>query len=152
MTETNIDSVVENLMAIQPLLHKNLLKPVRTKSVLPIGALFVLGVLKNNAVLSMSEIGNKLSIPKPHLTLFVDKLITEGFVERFNDSHDRRIINIKVTAKGIENLACIKKDISENLRQKLTKLDISQLDKLQTASQIMKETLITIFEENAITN
>ena len=46
MTNAIINKVVENLMEIQPLLYINLLKPARSKSTLPLGALFVISELK----------------------------------------------------------------------------------------------------------
>jgi len=148
MTETNINSVVENLMILQPLLYKNFLKPERNKTTLSPGTLFVLGVLKRNVVLSMSEIGNKLSMPKPHVTGLVDKLIAEGYVERLNDPNDRRIINIKITEKGIEDLVAIKKEISKNLRKKLLTLDEEKLETLSRATQQVKEIMILLLNED----
>lgn len=152
MTKTNIDRVVENLMTIQPLLYINLLKPVRTKTILPLGALFVISELKKHQVLSMSEIGRRLSMPKPHVTGLVDKLIVEGFVERVNDPSDRRIINIKMTVKGAKNLLSIKKIISEDLRMRLSKMDEKKLELLSVSSQQVKEILISIFSEDNNTN
>jgi DNA-binding MarR family transcriptional regulator len=148
MTKTNIDRVVENLMTIQPLLYINLLKPVRTKTILPLGAIFVISELKKHQVLSMSEIGRRLSMPKPHVTGLVDKLIVEGFVERVSDPSDRRIINIKMTVKGTKNMMSIKKIISEDLRNMLSKLDEKKLEQLSVSSQQVKEILISIFSED----
>src|SRR5665647_2508468 len=116
MTSAIINKVVENLMGIQPLLYINLLKPARSKSTLPLGALFVISELKSHQTLSMSEIGRKLVMPKPHVTGLVDKLIFEGLVERVSDLSDRRIINIKITQKGRKYLQDIKNLMSEDLR------------------------------------
>jgi DNA-binding MarR family transcriptional regulator len=147
MTKVNIDRVAENLMTIQPLLYINLLKPVKTKTILPLGAVFIISELKKHQVLSMSEIGRRLSLPKPHVTGLVDKLIIEGFVERVSDPTDRRIINIRMTVKGAKNLMNIKKVISEDLRNRLSKLDEKKLEVLAVASQQVKEILISIFSD-----
>ncbi|MCX6258483.1 MAG: MarR family transcriptional regulator [Bacteroidia bacterium] len=147
MSETNIDKVAENLMAILPLLHKNLIKRVKSKTNIPVGSLFVMSVLKSHGILSMSEIGHKLAMPNPHITGLVDRLIAEGLAERINEPHDRRIVNIKITEKGIESFIAIKKDISEDLRKKLSELDENKLKVLSGASRQVKEILITIFNE-----
>lgn len=147
MTKVNIDRVAENLMTIQPLLYINLLKPVKTKTILPLGAVFIISELKKHQVLSMSEIGRRLSLPKPHVTGLVDKLIIEGFVERVSDPTDRRIINIRMTVKGAKNLMNIKKVISEDLRNRLSKLDEKKLEALAVASQQVKEILISVFSD-----
>ena len=78
----------------------------------------------------MSEIGRKLVMPKPHVTGLVDKLIFEGFVERVSDLSDRRIINIKITQKGIKYLQDIRNHMSEDLRGRLSDLDEKKLESL----------------------
>ena len=88
-------------------------------------------------------------MPKPHVTGIVDKLIFEGFVERVSDPNDRRIVNIKITAKGTKNLFSIKKVISEDLRNRLSKLDEKKLEILSATSQQVKEILISIFNEDS---
>jgi len=93
-------------------------------------------------MLSMSEIGCKLSMPKPHVTSLVDKLIAEEMVERLLDPKDRRIVNIRITKKGIEDFNAIKLEISQELRVKLEKLSPDKLDILAKASQLIKEILI----------
>jgi len=71
------ESVVENLMAIYPLLSKNFARAIRTKTTFTPGVLFTLGALYHHKRLTMSGIGCHLSIPKPHATILVDKLIKE---------------------------------------------------------------------------
>ena len=146
MTQTNIDSVVDNLMHLQPLLYKNLLKPSRNKTPLAPGAVFILWVLKRKGTLAMSEIGRRLNMPKPHVTALVDKLIAEELVVRVNDPNDRRIVNIQLTEKGNDTLLEIKQDVSEDLRQKLLNLDDEKLEILSVATQQVKDILIVLSE------
>jgi DNA-binding MarR family transcriptional regulator len=90
----------------------------------------------------MSEIGCKLSMPKPHVTNLVDKLIAEDMVERLLDPKDRRIVNIRITEKGIADFNAIKLEISQELRIRLEKLSAEKLDILAEASQQIKDILI----------
>jgi DNA-binding MarR family transcriptional regulator len=138
----SIDSSIENLISIHPLLSKSFTKSIRTKTNLNPGSLYVLGVLRRHDILSMSEIGCKLSMPKPHVTSLVDKLIAEDMVERLLDPKDRRIVNIRITEKGIDDFNAIKFEISQELRSKLEKLSAEKLDILAEASQQIKEILI----------
>jgi len=138
----SIDSSVENLISIHPLLSKSFTKSIRTKTNLNPGSLYVLGVLRRHDILSMSEIGCKLSMPKPHVTSLVDKLIAEDMVERLLDPKDRRIVNIRITEKGIDDFNAIKLEISQELRIRLEKLSAEKLDILAEASQQIKEILI----------
>ena len=142
--EISIDSVIENLISIHPLLSKTYTRSIRNKTNLNPGSLYVLGVLSHHEKLSMSEISCKLGMPKPHVTSQVDKLITENMVERFFDSNDRRIINIKITEKGKADFKAIKQSISGEMRLKLELLDNETLEKLSVAPLLVKEILIQI--------
>ena len=147
MTKLKIDIIAENLLAIHPLLYKSLSKPLRTKTSITPGGMFVLGRLKRHGILSMSDIGKYLSMPKPHITVIVDRLIEEGYVERQSDPNDRRIINITLTEKGLTDFEIFKKAISETLKSKLLLLSGEELEILSKASQQVKEILISILSK-----
>ncbi len=144
MMKLKVDIIADNLMAIHPLLYKSISKPLRSKTSITPGGMFVMGSLKRRGTLSMSDIGKCLSMPKPHITVIVDKLIDEGYVVRHNDSNDRRIINISLTDKGLIDFEDIKQSLSETLKSKLVLLNDEELEQLSEASQKMKEILISI--------
>jgi DNA-binding MarR family transcriptional regulator len=149
----SIETVIENLISIHPLLTKSFSKSIRLKSNLNPGSLYVLGALSKHEVLSMSEIGCKLSMPKPHVTGLVDKLIAENLVERLNDPNDRRIVNIKITQKGIDDFKSIKKEITLEFRKKLELLDENRLIILSEATEQVKEILNSVLiEQNQTLN
>lgn len=145
--KSTIDQIAENLMTIQPLLFRSLERPARTKFSISPGGMYVMGILKRRGTLSMSDIGNCLSMPKPHVTVLVDKLIEEGYVERSNDPNDRRIVNITLTKRGEVDFQEIKNEISENLKEKLLTLKLENQDQLLQASKSMKEILISILSK-----
>jgi len=145
---TSIDLIIENLISIHPLLSKSLSKSIKTYTNLNPGSLYVMGLLSRNEMLSMSEIGCRLSMPKPHVTNLVDKLIAEEMVERLFDPNDRRIINIRITQKGKKDFNEIKLDISQELRMRLQKLDADKIESLSIASLQVKNTLIEFSREN----
>lgn len=147
MTTLKIDQIAENLLSIHPLLFKSISKPLRNQTSITPGGMYILGTLKRHGTLSMTDIGKYLSMPKPHVTVIVDKLIEEGFVERQSDPKDRRIVNILLTEKGSENFESIKLAISENLKFRLSELTDEQLEILATASQQVKEILISILSK-----
>jgi DNA-binding MarR family transcriptional regulator len=150
MIENNrisIDTVIENLISIHPLLKKTFSRAIRSKTNLNPGSLHVLGILSGHKMLSMSEIGCSLSMPKSHITGLVDKLIAENLVERLYDPKDRRIVNVQITEKGVADFNAIKLEISQELRKKLEKLDTGTLHILSESSQHVKEILTTIVIE-----
>ena len=148
----SIETVIENLISIHPLLTKSFSKSIRLKSNLNPGSLYVLGALSKHEVLSMSEIGCKLSMPKPHVTGLVDKLIAEKLVERLNDPNDRRIVNITITQKGIEDFSLIKKEITMEFREKLELLDENRLIILSEATEQVKEILNSVLTEQNLSS
>lgn len=147
MTESNINIIAENLISIHPLLYKSISRPMRAKSPITPGGMFVLGSLKRHGTLSMTDIGKCLDMPKPHVTVIVDKLIEEGYAERQNDPKDRRVINVVLTEKGLVNFEEIKRSSTESLKEKLTRLSEQELEELLTASQKVKEILLTILSK-----
>lgn len=148
MPESNVNTIIENLLILQPLLYKNLLKPTKYKAPLTPGAIFIMGMLKRHGMMSMTEISRRLRMPKPHVTLSVDKLIAEKLVERTNDPNDRRIVNVQITEKGIKDLIEIKKEISENLRKKLLTLDENTKETLMVASQHVRDILTMLHNQD----
>ncbi len=147
MDKSKVDLIAENLITIHPLLYKSILKPMRTQNSITPGGMFVMGSLKRHGVLSMSDIGKCLSMPKPHVTGIVDRLIEVGYVERQNDPDDRRVINISMTDKGLTNFESIKKSASKTLKSKLLLLGDAELDTLTVASQQVREILLTILSK-----
>ena len=147
MTTLKVDSIADNLISIHPLLFKSISKPLRNQTSITPGGMFVLGSLKRNGTQSMSDIGKCLSMPKPHVTVIVDKLIEEGYVERQSDPKDRRVVNILLTDKGLKDFEKIKLAVSENLKVKLLELTEEQLEMLAIASQQMREILISILSK-----
>jgi DNA-binding MarR family transcriptional regulator len=139
---STISQVIENLISIHPLLSKSFTRAIRSKTNLTPGSLYVLGLLIRHGKLSMSEIGCRLAMQKPHVTLMVDKLITENLVERINDTADRRMVYIQVTKNGIQDFEYIKSTITEELRETLKQLDQDKLETLSTASGQVKDILM----------
>ena len=152
-TETiSIDRIIENLIYLHPLLSKSLTRSIRAKTSLNPGSLFILGMLSKYEMLSMSEIGCKLSMPKPHVTAQIDKLISEEMVERLFDPNDRRIINIRLTEKGKEDFKDIKQQVSQNMRERIEKLDKQKLSTLSSSTQLVRDILSEILTDSHSTS
>jgi len=148
----SIDRIIENLIYLHPLLSKSLTRSIRSKTNLNPGSLYILGMLSKYEILSMSEIGCKLSMPKPHVTAQVDKLISEEMVERLFDSNDRRIVNIRMTEKGKEDFIAIKQDVSQDMRERIEKLDEQKLSTLSSSTQLVRDILSEIMTDSHSTS
>ena len=144
----SIDRIIENLIYLHPLLSKSLTRSIRAKTNLNPGSLYILGLLGKYDVLSMSEIGCKLAIPKPHVTAQVDKLIAEDMVERLFDNNDRRIVNIRITEKGKNDFKAIKQEISKDMRERIEKLNEQRLSILFDSTQQVRDILSEIMVDS----
>jgi len=144
----DINKIIENLFYIHPLVSKSLTRSLRTKTNLNPGSLYILGILSRHGMLSMSEIGCKLSMPKPHVTAQIDKLIAENSVERLDDPNDRRIINIKLTEKGKEDFNVIKQVIGVEMRQRIQRLDQERVKTMLDSSQQLRDILSEIMRDS----
>lgn len=147
-TENNIsiDLLVRNLLALHPLLSKSF-KEIRNKTNLNPGSLYVLALIEKHKSLTMSEIGCKLAMPKPHVTSQIDKLIQDNLVKRSNSDNDRRIINITLTTDGSETIHTIISSISKELRTRIETLSEEKLKTFFYASMEVRNTLSEIMED-----
>ncbi len=148
--ESNIlDSIIENLVHIPPLIHKKLLKAnleaVNKDIARPHFA--IMGTLNELGTLPVSTIGEKLLIPKPQMTHFLDKLTSLGVVERLPDARDRRIINVVLTSKGKTVLGECKELIRDNIRKKLAYLKDDELEELSVSLRKLRGILLKLEED-----
>ena len=148
----SIDRIIENLIYLHPLISKSLTRSIKTKTNLNPGSLYILGILNKYEMLSMSEIGCKLSMPKPHVTAQVDKLISEEMVERLFDPNDRRIVNVRMTEKGKEDFIAIKQEVSQDMRERIEKLDDQKLSTLSSSTQLVRDILSEILTDSHSTS
>lgn len=142
--ENEITSIAENLSHVVPILGRIFIKGLRSKTNIAPQTLQTMGALWHHGKLTMSGIGQHLSVPKPHVTTLVDRLIAEEMVERLNDEHDRRIIYIQLTEKGRERFREIKKMMTESLRSSLSLVDKEKLHKLNESAIYINEILTEV--------
>lgn len=146
MSEDILDKITDELISLFPLFFKNLMRFGGDNRDLELSRVHmdIMFILNRFGQLTMSDIANRLYISKPYNTLLVDKLIELGFVERLSDSKDRRIINIRLTEKGIEYLKEFKELNKENIKRKLSVLSNSELEQLLSSLKNIKEIILKI--------
>jgi MarR family multiple antibiotic resistance transcriptional regulator len=109
MTEDEIDTLVDNFTTLVPVFMR-MIKQIQyeilqDKDISSVH-LQIMFILKHNGELNMSKLGEIIMVPKPNVTVFIDKLITLGFVERVYNDSDRRAVLVKLTDEGRKYLAC----------------------------------------------
>jgi len=95
--------------------------------------------------LSMGELSEALSVPLSTATRVVNALVERGYVHRFNDPDDRRVVRVTFTPRGKKLYRFIETRISERVRKittYLTKEELATLTRLLTKVALaVKETL-----------
>ena len=103
MTETEIDSLVDNFTTLVPVFMR-MVKQIQYEILegkdISSVHLQIMFILKHNGRLNMSKLGKMIMVPKPNVTVFIDKLIALGFVEREYNESDRRTVFVNLTEEG----------------------------------------------------
>jgi DNA-binding MarR family transcriptional regulator len=105
-------------------------KEIMKNMSMPQSHIKVIIYLKHRGTSSISETAKHLTISKPNMTPIIDKLISEGMVNRYNDPDDRRIIRIELTDKAHEFLKEQEQIIKDTLAQKMSSLNPKDLESL----------------------
>jgi DNA-binding MarR family transcriptional regulator len=127
-------TTAETLFHLIPLLDKKFIRPVAQhfKPQLTQIQFHVLTIARENKA-TMTELANEILLSKQQMTPIIDKLVTEGLVQREYDAIDRRIIRISITSAGLQLCEQAKVQTITVLRNKLECLsenDLISLDKV----------------------
>ena len=116
-----MDQMLDDIYSIVPLLHRTLRADSQSHN--PMSSDFkAMRILMRHGPQPMSKIGLWLGISKPNMTSVIDRLISEGWVERRQDLKDRRIIEVSLTTRGNNYMEDLWKEAKESARTKLSKL------------------------------
>ena len=140
MNNNILEYIADDLLSILPLLHKKLMRPdCSSVKDLPPSHLQVIILLNDMGVLSVSELGKRLCISRPNMTPLIDKLISEGMVERIPHESDRRITNIALTDTGHDFLNKHKQMIIRSFKERIAILSEEDREKFLQLLKDLKE-------------
>ena len=94
--------------------------------------------IKNHSSISMTELCAMLNIEKGSLTSMIDDLTKKGYVYREKDLADRRKYMIVITEAGEKLAVDFTSKLSNDLEQKLFKLDEDDREKYQEALETLQ--------------
>ena len=146
MTDIIKERVAENLIALLPFYHKKIFGPGGQGITGMQAAQYrILGVVKREGnPLSMSELGKRQYISKPYMTILVDQLIQDGYVQRIPDTRDRRVINIAITAEGKRHLKQMASRYKDTVKNMLSELDSQDLEDLGQSLEKLRNIIAKI--------
>ncbi len=108
-----VEQVAKTTFDVLPMLKKRLLRMdvVQAEHNVPMSHVQVLTMLGETGVMTVSEISQRLGISKPNITPLIDRLISEGYVERRRDESDRRVVKVVLLPEGEERFSAIRETI-----------------------------------------
>ena len=142
MVEHLRDRCADEIIGLLPLYHKKILHP--NASGLEVARYRVLGLLMRRGTVPMTEIGKELYISKPYMTVLVDSLIEEKYVERNPDPNDRRVIRIGITESGKKYLKEGIEVYRADVRKLLYGVPAKDLEQLSTSLATVRRILENI--------
>jgi DNA-binding MarR family transcriptional regulator len=140
MKKGTIDSILENLFHILPMIHKKLLRMDLDGVTGSLSRLHlaIMGMLQEEK-LAVSEVARRLVIPKSQMTHLIGQLVELDIVARHPDAKDRRVINISLTDHGKAVLKKCKGIMKQTMRSKLFRLTPAELADLSMVLEKLKD-------------
>ena len=107
-------------------------KYLKTTAELTLHQYNVLRILRGShpAGLASGEIANRMIARDPDITRLVDRLEKRGLVKRDRLRHDRRVVEVGITAKGLELLRSLDAPVDRFPRNMLGHLGAKKLEQL----------------------
>ncbi|WP_299887927.1 MarR family transcriptional regulator [uncultured Lacinutrix sp.] len=91
----------------------------------------ILRILKGaKKAISVQTVKNRMVQRSPNVTRLMDKLCAKSLIERTTCTHDRRVVNILITEKGLSLIREIDKNFEGKLLANLSEAEAKQLSDL----------------------
>lgn len=113
MSRALLSEFADKVIEVMPVIMKEFLKQqtadfYKTKITLPQFA--VIEALRMRGECKMTELARLINVTTAATTGIIDRLVKAGYVVRESDPKDRRVVDVKVTAKGIKIVDRAKED------------------------------------------
>lgn len=141
--QTNFESLEQeailNLMATNSWLMGELSAAMAEHEVTPV-QYNVLRILRGSHPkrLTCSEIGDRLLDRTPDVTRLLDRLERAGLIERERAEHDRRVVQVSISKKGLDLLDEMDDDVVGSQRRITRHLSQEQLRQLSALLELLR--------------
>jgi DNA-binding MarR family transcriptional regulator len=98
---------------------------------------FLMAYLSSEDYLTMSDIAKKMGHSTAAATGLVDRLEKLNYVERVHAAEDRRKIMVRITQKGTELVARMRREIANNLSDVMSEMDEEEADTVDHANRAL---------------
>jgi DNA-binding MarR family transcriptional regulator len=154
MRRNILEKVSIDLLSVPPLIFRATRRRI-TKTTLPkldvnITAhhFEIMRLLKEEGTLHVSQIGERLQIPKAQMTKLIDKLVALKIVERKMGKADRRTYDITITGQARKVLEEHKHSVMRATREVMSSLTDEELETLSVSLRNLRDILWKSIERN----
>jgi len=100
-------------------------------SPLTVQQVYILKAIKQNSRVNLSSLSNYFCLTKGAMSLAINKMAEDGYVERKENAVDRRNIDIVLTEKGQKELDHTNEQISKTFASLISSLTDEELDEIK---------------------
>lgn len=146
MNSSNLNNISNDLYMLLLSLNKRVFnhEELLKNCTMPPSHMKVMFHIIHTGPCAISEVANNLSISKPNMSPIIDKLVSEGFLERFPDPKDRRIIRVKSTDAACNFLREREVSIKDKLKKRLAPLSDDELEEMNNCLSIINKLISKI--------
>lgn len=142
-----LDSVVEDLLYVLPVIHKKLLKIPLSALPADVSRLHLAAMMQlEDGGLPICEVARRLGMLKSQMTGVINQLSALGMVTKRRDMRDRRVSRASLTDSGRETLKRFREMVRKNLKFKLSYLSADELAGLSVALRKLRHVSMQLEE------
>lgn len=143
MDTINLDKIADGLFSMVLELHKKTFNQDQLIRgiCMPPSHVKVIFALSHVGSSSLSHLASHIGVSKPNLTPIIDKLIQDGFVNRYEDPRDRRILRVELTEKATDLHKLQTQKFKDMLSEKLSVLNVDDLNSLESSLETVTNIL-----------
>ena len=98
--------------------------------------------------MNMTQLAAQLGVSKQQLTKIIDGLVEKGFVRRFGDENNRRVVLVSITEAGLEMMQNTQTKFMDSVLPAFDRLNNEQRCKLVAAVQEIQQVLSSMEQES----
>ena len=132
MDTHSVDTSISALLEMMPMYHRLVLNKLEKKPPhVTKSQFFILLALMGNDTLNMTQISAYIASSKEQATRAVAPLVEAGYVDRFHDDANRKLVLIRLTPVGKAFLRETKEQLHQALENKFATLPEAEQQELQ---------------------
>lgn len=85
--------------------------------------LVLLDLLKSHAAMTPGQIARAMNLTQATVTILLDRLQEQGMIQRERDQHDRRTVQVRLTAAGHKRLARTPQSLQQRFLEAFSRLE-----------------------------